>query len=76
MRRTNSTAASKQLPTHNMLVVLGDLNAKIGNENAGLERVMGKDGRGTLLAVTRKKRYRRCIAIGFDPVLELQLAHV
>ena len=28
--------------THDVLVVMGDLNNKIGNENAGLERPMGK----------------------------------
>ena len=28
--------------THDVLVVMGDLNAKIRNENAGLERAMGK----------------------------------
>ena len=34
----------EQVPTHDVLVVMGDLNAKIGNENVGLERAMGKDG--------------------------------
>ena len=27
---------------HNILIVMGDLNAKVGNEHTGLERVMGK----------------------------------
>ena len=36
----------EQVPTHDVLVVMGD--AKIGNENAGLERAMGKDGCGKM----------------------------
>ena len=38
----------EQVPTHDVLVVMGDLNAKIGNENAGLERAMGKHGCGKM----------------------------
>ena len=34
----------EQVPTHYVLLVMGDLNAKIGNENAGLERAMEKMG--------------------------------
>ena len=30
--------------THGVLVVMGDLDAKIGNENVGLERAIGKHG--------------------------------
>ena len=36
----------KGVATHDVLVVIGDINAKIGNENAGLERVKGKHGSG------------------------------
>ena len=38
----------EQVPTHDVLVVMSDLNAKIGNENAGMERVMGKHGCGKM----------------------------
>ena len=34
----------EQVPTHVVLVVMSDLNAKIINENAGLERAMGWHG--------------------------------
>ena len=30
----------EQVPTNDVLVVMGDLNAKIGNEKAGLEGAM------------------------------------
>ena len=33
-------------PRHDMLVVMGDLNSKVGNNNTGNERVMGKHGCG------------------------------
>ena len=36
------------VPTHDVLVVMGDLNAKIGNENVGQERAMGKHGCGKI----------------------------
>ena len=32
------------VPTHDVLVVMGDFNAKIGNENTGLKRAIGKHG--------------------------------
>ena len=32
----------KGVPTNDVLVVMGDLNAKVGNENVGLERAIGK----------------------------------
>ena len=38
----------EQVPTHDVLVVMGDLNAKIVNENAGLERAMEKHGCGKM----------------------------
>ena len=38
----------EQVPTHDVLVVMGYLNAKIGNENAGLERAMGIHGCGKM----------------------------
>ena len=39
---SNLKTAVEQVPTHDVLIVVGNLNAKIGNENAGLERAMGK----------------------------------
>ena len=33
-------------PKHDMLVVMGDLNAKVGTDNIGNESVMGKEGLG------------------------------
>ena len=33
---------------HDILIVMGDLNAKFGKENTGLERVMGKHGCGCM----------------------------
>ena len=32
------------VPTHDVLLGMGDLNAKIGNENADLERAVRKHG--------------------------------
>ena len=36
------------VPNHDMLMVMDDLNANIGNENVGLERDMGKNWRGKM----------------------------
>ena len=33
---------------HDMLLILGDLNAKVGSDNTGKEHVMGKHGIGTI----------------------------
>ena len=38
----------EQVPTHDVLVVMGDFNAKIGNKNSGLERATGKEGCGKM----------------------------
>ncbi|XP_056017322.1 craniofacial development protein 2-like [Ostrea edulis] len=35
-------------PRHDILIVLGDLNAKVGNDNEGKKRIMGKHGVGTI----------------------------
>ena len=40
----HDTAA--QVPKHDMLVVLGDVNAKIGKDNKDFEEVMGNEGCG------------------------------
>ena len=34
--------------SHDMLIVMGDLNTKVGNENICVERIMGKHGCGSL----------------------------
>ena len=37
----------EKTPRHDLLVIMGDLNAKVGNDNTDYERVMGKHGMGT-----------------------------
>lgn len=37
----------EKAPRHDLLVIMGDLNAKVGNDNTDYERVMGKHGLGT-----------------------------
>jgi hypothetical protein len=34
------------VPKHDMLIVKGDFNAKVGQDNYGMEAVMGKHGMG------------------------------
>ena len=41
-------AVTDKVPTHNLLMVLGDLNARPGNNNIGRDNVMGKHGIGTI----------------------------
>ena len=36
-----------KVPNHDILIIMGDLNAKIGSDNTGFERNMGKHGLGT-----------------------------
>ena len=38
----------ERVPTHNVLVVKGDLNVMIGNDNASLERAIEKHGCGKM----------------------------
>ena len=42
------TAVIDERPRRNMVVVMGDLNAKIGNDNEGYEVVMGREGLGIM----------------------------
>ena len=41
-------AVTDEVPTHDLVMVLGDLNARPGNNNIGRDRVMGKHGIGTI----------------------------
>ena len=34
------------IPKHDVLIVMGDMNAKVGEDNTGLEYVMGQPGKG------------------------------
>ena len=38
----------EKVPKHDVTIVMGDLNAKVGNDNTGNERVMGKYGCGNI----------------------------
>ena len=40
--------AKDEVPPHDVLVVLGDLNAQVGNVNTGIEDSVGKHGTGLL----------------------------
>ena len=42
------TAVMDRRPRRNLIVVMGDLNAKIGSDNEGYETVMGKEGLGEM----------------------------
>lgn len=37
----------EKTPGHDQIIIMGDLNAKVGNDNTGYEREMGKNGIGT-----------------------------
>ena len=41
-------AEVRLVPRHDLLVVMGDLNAKVGNNNTNMDRVIGKYGCGTI----------------------------
>ena len=51
-KRMNSTTSCRTLfqaaTKKNMIVVMGDLNAKVGNNNTNREEVMGKFGVGVM----------------------------
>ena len=36
----------KSVPLHDMIIIMGDLNAKVGQDNCGNERTMGTHGCG------------------------------
>ena len=41
-------AELEKLPRHDMLVIMGDLDAKVGSYNWSYDRAMGKEGCGTM----------------------------
>ena len=41
-------AEVEKIPKHDLDIIMGDLNAKVGHDNQGLERVMGKHGCGIM----------------------------
>ncbi len=41
-------AVLEETPRHDMKVVMGDMNANIGNDNKKYERAMGREGCGTM----------------------------
>jgi hypothetical protein len=41
-------AELENTPRHEMKIVMGDLNAKVGNDNKSYERAMGREGCGTI----------------------------
>ncbi|XP_073671663.1 uncharacterized protein [Paramisgurnus dabryanus] len=41
-------AEIKATPRHDMMIIMGDLNAKVGNDNSNCERAIGKHGCGTM----------------------------
>ena len=49
-RRLFTTSCKKQytVPAHDMLLVIGDLNARVGNDNTGSESNMGTQGCGII----------------------------
>ena len=42
------TAVIDQIPRRNMVIVMGDLNAKVGDDNEGYEAIMGREGLGDM----------------------------
>ena len=41
-------AEKERVPAHDVLIIMGDLNAKVGSDNVGRERTMGNQGCGTM----------------------------
>ena len=46
----------EDIPKHDVLVVLGDFNARVGSDNTNRERIMGKHGTGTMTAASNGSR--------------------
>ena len=43
-----------KIPTHYVLLIIGDLNAKVGSLNEGREQTIGKHGCGTIKKTSAK----------------------
>lgn len=41
-------AELQKVPKQDLTILMGNLNAKVGSENAGYERVMGRHGCGSM----------------------------
>ena len=41
-------AELKEIPRHDVIHVMGDIKAKVGDDNLGVESTMGRDGCGTI----------------------------
>ena len=41
-------AELEEIPQHDVIIVMGDMNAKVGDDNLGVERTMGRHGCGTI----------------------------
>ena len=41
-------AELEEIPRHDVIFVMGDINAKVGDDNLGVERTMGRHGCGTI----------------------------
>lgn len=40
--------AVSKVPQHDLLLIMGDINAKVGNDNTNCERAMGRHGCGVM----------------------------
>ena len=41
-------AELEKIPCHDVIIVMGDMNVKVGDDNLGIERTMGRHGCGTI----------------------------
>ena len=41
-------AEIEQVPMQDLIIIMGDLNAKVGADNSGSDRVMGRHGSGII----------------------------
>ena len=41
-------AELEEIPRHDVIIVMGDMNAKVGDDSLGVERTMGRHGCGTI----------------------------